>query len=141
MNFSLTYLIPLSLFVVTVVTARVLYFTKMGNRAARERRDVYIDKIWVKKTIETEAASDGDILALATRIALKRLKYKFYCSSYTIFKELLMIYNENDFERTVAHVSVPCAMAILANKEYNLHPVTLTRIICEELSLPWIINV
>ena len=134
-------MIPLSLCVVIVVIARVLYSTKMGNRAVCERRDVYIDKIWVLKTIEAEAESDGDILALATKIALKRLKYKFYCSSYTIFKELLMTYHENVHEKTVAHVSVPCAMAILAHKEFNLHPKVLTRIICEELSLPWIIDV
>ena len=117
----------------------------MGNLTARERRErgeVYIDKIWIQKTIETQAAtSNGDILALATHMALKIMEKHFHCSSYTIFRELLMIYSEGECEKIVAHVAIPCAMAILANKEFQLQPETLTRIICEELSLPWIIVV
>ena len=123
-----------------VVIRTRLYSSKMGNRGARERREVYIDKRWVMKTIQTEASKE-DILALGTRMALKIMENKFHCSSYTNFKELLMIYNEGDCERTVAHVAITCAMAILAKREYHLHPKTLAGIICKELSLPWIVHV
>ncbi len=112
----------------------------MGARSSQLRKDIYIDKTLIKNTIETLATSN-DVLAVVTREAyqFKSKKKKFYCTNYTDFREILMVYNEGSQPKTLNRMAIICALAIDAYVHHQLHPETLTEIIFEEMHLPWIV--
>ena len=107
----------------------------------RSSRDIYIDKTLIKNTIETLATSN-DGLAVVTREAYQFIciKKKFPCSSYTDFREILMVYNEGSQPKTLNRMAIICALAIDTYVHYHLDPETLTNVIIQEMQLPWIVN-
>ncbi len=108
----------------------------MGGKSSKE---IYIDKSIVLETIESLGRAENNILCTVTLKALDSVKY-MKCNSYCMFHDILMVYNEDLRPRTLSHIALPCAVAVVAHENYNLHAKTLTDIIFEVMHLPWIIQ-